>query len=358
MGSSGRAASLLVIYPSGGDDTARIDAAATASLRLHFAPGSFSYSGNGLNPSGRYDTGSGRGSTQINLGAGKSLWTASGAVSAFYASDISVVGGFGAYRGTYTGVSVQHHIVMERIEHLNYTACAVSTMASDQPYWTLRECSFKGVNDTATIGFAHNGDSAGLLIDHCAFEKNRVHIKLAWGGDASFIRNCDFLRFTAYSGIPRTDLWVCPNASATQTNSAGLIVSQNKFGNENLDINDYRVLYAAEGSGTDITDKFPTLAAVATGNIFQHLYTGNLHDGNGVTTPNFITSNTATLYTRVADHMLAGTRPAYIISYTAAAQTAMGVPSVTNIVGPLINAGGVVTACNPAGAASSVTPWT
>lgn len=344
----------LYVPPSGGDDTARLDAARAASNNIQLGEGTYSYSGNGLDMNTLTIRGAGEWRTVVGLGAGKSLFTATSAVSSFYLSDMRVSQGFGGIRATYTGASVLKHIVVERVEFRDYTGAAISTMASDQPNWSIRDCVFLGVNDTATIGFAHNGDCANLLIEGCSFGKNRVGIKLVHG-NAARILSCDFVRSVAYSGTPRTDIWMVPVPGAFSTSGAGLVVAFSKFGNENIDANDYRVLYADEGSGTDITDKFPTLAATSTGKDQAQLFMGNIQQGSSGAAPAFLTIGSTVCWTTIIGHQFAGTLPTNLIQYSAAAKVTIGgSPTVTHNVAPFNLTSGSVTLCDPAGMAQAV----
>lgn len=327
------------------DDTAAINAARSASTNVYLPPGNYVYSGSGIEGAGLnlVGAGAGGGITVVTLAAGASFITGASAVHRMYVTGIRFEGGFGAIRFTNTIASVQNWLVVERCEFYNYTGAAISSLSVDQPYWHIRANVFRAVNDTtATFGIVLAGDNAQSVITSNAFLVNRVHLKLGQNsggtaGGAVKVRDNDFIRFVAGGTSPRTDLWIVPISGQ---GDALFLCEGNKFGNENINSMDYRVLYADEDTATGSTaaTRLPLLSA-STGNIAGHVYLGNGQAGTSGNSPAFITSFTASLRAQsVAHHALSSTLPTSIIDVTVTAPGGMDLGQIgTNIVGPLIN---------------------
>jgi hypothetical protein len=253
---------------SGQDCTAAIDAARAESTHLFFPQGTWLYNGDGIEWDSLFIKGVGRGRSIIGLGAGKSLIVGTGANFRFGLEDVRIDGGFGAIRLTGAGANVgpiggQN---INRVDFYNYTGTAISHQFSDSPQWAIRDSSFFATNDTAAIGIALHGDSAHVIIDNCTFGRNRVHIKIGAGngGNATKVRNCDFVRNNGYSGNPRTDIWIVPTGSSNPS-SLGALFDANKFGPENRGALDDAILVAEEDpDGTDPATSLPSYAVAAT----------------------------------------------------------------------------------------------
>ena len=90
---------------------------------------------------------------------------------------------------------------------INYGGASISNNAPDQPYWKIERNIFQAGNFKSSMGIALSGLTDGTTIANNAFLINRVHIKLARGGNNTYIHNCDFLRFGPPQGFPRIDVW-------------------------------------------------------------------------------------------------------------------------------------------------------
>ncbi len=199
--------------------------------------------------------GAGKSATRIRIGSGAYLLTATSTIYQLELRGISTSGGKGVISHTSTGVNVQGIYVVEDCNFHDYTECAIASLASDNPYWKIQRNEFYGAVGLTSKGIALAGARDMSSIIDNAFLRNRYHIKIANGGNNVKIRNNDFIRFTSGGGSPvLVDVWVVPNTSATNAGN-GLQISGNKFGNENLDVADIRVLFADETTGTNFIDK-------------------------------------------------------------------------------------------------------
>jgi hypothetical protein len=181
---------------------------------------------------------------------------------------ITFAGGLGAFRHRFTGQNVNGRITFERCVFDNYTQCAIGNNASDAPYLRVRDCMFMGRAGAASIGIAWGGYADGSIIERCSFLRNRYHIKLGpyIGGNAHIMRN-DFFRWDTQT-LKAADIWLVPNSEPNRwgTNSGdGTIIGANKFGNENMQAGDARILVAVEGRGGDRLERHHATAWVPAG---------------------------------------------------------------------------------------------
>lgn len=263
------------------DDTAAFVAAAATGKAVFVPPGTYVGSFN-LNPAGSPQFfGISNDDTTITPSAGNYFIDGNQSWSTLLISGITFSGGAGAIRNRYTGSNVTYlHQVLD-CRFLNYTSAAISHNASDMPLWKIHRCTFNAANNTTSIGIALPGLSDLNTIENCEFQKNRVHIKLASSGNNAKIQNCDFVQYGAMTASnPRTFVWVVPQTSATNAGN-GLVITGSKFGNENLDAADLRILYADQGSGTYFGDKLPDTTVDSAGFIVQHTLRDVFVNGSG-----------------------------------------------------------------------------
>lgn len=169
-----------------------------------------------------------------------------------FVSGINFVGGKGAFQHRFGGTNVNGRFVFERCVFDNYTECAIGNNAQDQPYLEVRGCTFMAAEGSRAIGIAWGGYADGCIIEGNAFLRNRYHLKLGPNpsGSIHILRN-DFLRWSRATPLDAA-IWFVPDTSPGQFGANagwGTIVSGNKFGNENMQSGDVRVLIAREGPG-------------------------------------------------------------------------------------------------------------
>lgn len=317
------------------DDTAAIDAAFAVGGRVAFPAGNFVYNGNGYSGDNPVVIGVDKSKTTITLGAGKSLLTRASAYTSLTLRDVTVSGGFGAIRHTYTGVNVQTSHEVTRCYFLNYTGAAISTLSSDMPFWRITHNKFYAANDTSTIGIVLTGNTDDCVIEDNDFDLNRVHIKATHGGNSLHLHRNGFTRWSGTSSNPRIDVWIVPHTSLTNSGQ-GFTATKNKFGNENFLAGDLKVVYADEdtSSGTDHASYFPKLSADSTGYITSHTFTDNLCGGANVSGGfPFVYSTTPNVDGCTYAGMFVGSTPTYILQF----RTVTTVPNrdaIGNLIGP------------------------
>ena len=303
---------------TGDGDTSAIEAAFAVNKNIIFANRSYLYEGAGLALGAKEFsiTGQGKQLTVINLAAGSRLVDTLSAVS-FKISSLTVSGGIGTLRSSFTGNNVWGRKVFQDVEFTGYTGAAVENNSPDSPYWKFERCDFRGQAGQSTIGAALSGLTDGCSFLDCEFLLNRVHIKLGSGGNNAYISNCDFIRFSQdRSAGPNIDIWVVPR-SDNANSGQGFSVSTSKFGNENLVVGDYRVVYADEGAGSSFGDKFPDLTTASTGSISGHVFESCLLNGNAASpSMPFIFSTTPNVADiRIGPLTLAGSNYQYFLKF-------------------------------------------
>jgi hypothetical protein len=250
-----------------------------ATAVMYFPPGKYLYNGTGLDLDGTNVSfsvqGAGRELSLIVLGASSYLINIAADSSQIQhgtISNLQTIGGKGLFRHARTTANVQGSLTFRDLEILDYTECGIGTMSSDYPHWLVDHVLFRGDPNTS-IGLAHAGDASGCVVTNSTFDSNRYHIKL---GNAALgwrvIENA-FLRLQRPDSGGTTDIWIVPSATYA-TAGLGFVCSHNKFGNENLTADDYRVLFADEGSGTDFLSKVHS-ASASTNYMARHQFVRN-----------------------------------------------------------------------------------
>lgn len=321
------------------DDTAAIAEAFESSGpegSLYFPPGTYVYNGAGLDAAFSPSIiGTASSSTKILLGPDSYFINYAGHLTSLLVRDLTFEGGKGAIKHSYTGVNVAGQYLIQNCQFSNYSSCAVSTDASDMPYWRVSDCIFESANTLDTIGIALSPGTDQCVIDSCSFIRNRIHIK-ARRGNNLHITGCDMLQFSpdASSG-PRVAVWIVP--AETDINAGtGLTITRCKFGNENLVPGDFRLLYADELEGASNGEMFPILDAdssnyVAGHNIALNLFVGNEANSHPIifsTTPNVRSLN-------VRDNAIEGGQPSHVVEFRVPPSTPSRITS-NSIFGPFL----------------------
>lgn len=260
--------------------------------------------------------GSGVENTRVTVAAGITLLTISGSVYQLDISDISFEAGAWYIQHTSTGTNVQGISRIQRCNFNDYTGGALGSLSSDYPYWRITDNIFRGASALTSKGVVLAGLADGSKIESNAFLANRYNIKLGQGANNVYIKNNDFVKFNLSGVNPQVDIWVIPQVGSPNSGS-GLLVTGNKFGNENLTAGDLRILIADEGAGTNSFDKNNS-TSVSTGfwtgfNINDNLFAG----GNG-STKGLIYSYTPSIgFGRFEKNTGTSTKHPYILEYDA-----------------------------------------
>ena len=189
-------------------------------------------------------------------------------------------GGKGHVKNRFQSANVADYHMISDNAFINYGGTSISNNAPDQPYWKIERNVFQAGNFKTSMGIALSGLTDGTTIANNAFLINRVHIKLARGGNNTYIQNCDFLRFGPPQGFPRIDVWFTLSPDEVNCGS-GMVLTQCKFGNEFLEERDYRILYADEGPGRTNDERWPRLDADSANWIGGHTVRDVLSAGIG-----------------------------------------------------------------------------
>jgi hypothetical protein len=197
---------------------------------------------------------------------------------------------------------------------------------------------YNAANNTTSMGVALSGLSDLSTFEDCEFQKNRVHVKLSKGGNNAKITNCDFVQFGAMTASnPRAFVWIVPQTSAVNAGN-GLVIENSKFGNENIDATDYRILIADEGSGTYVGDKLYTTAADSSGYVIGMQVKGIFLNGSGSFANPLVYSTPQTDHLRsceIGSIIVAGGNPEYVLKF----RTVITTPNPeagSHVIGPFI----------------------
>lgn len=86
----------------------------------------------------------------------------------------------------------------ERVNHTSIRGkpCGgpIADNSKDQPYWKIERNIFMANNYATSMGIALSGLTDASTIANNSFRANRVHIKLARGGNNTYVYDCDFLK--------------------------------------------------------------------------------------------------------------------------------------------------------------------
>jgi hypothetical protein len=250
-------------------DAGRLVTRAATQKPVYFPPGNYTYSGSGVSLSGSEayvlaytDPGL---SARIKITSDVYLITTDDYVLGTDVRNFHVMGGRGMLRYTKTGENVAGFHNIEDNVFDGYTVCAISNESSDMPYWHILRNYFYGATAGGTIGVAIGGYLDSTRILYNSFCNNKYHLKVGWDFSGTVdIQHNDFIAFLG--SIKTADIWFVPATAVGAVNSGfGTTVRNNKFGNENLGVNDTRILIAAEGAGADRATKVHSTTFYTTG---------------------------------------------------------------------------------------------
>jgi hypothetical protein len=331
------------------DNLAAVNAACAAAngKPVYFPAGNFFISATPTNCVGAnmIFTGAGRNVSKITLATGAYLVDDNQLWNSFQMRDMWVNGGAGVIRNRSTATGFRTNFEVSNMRIDGFTGAAISHNSIDWAYWKIRNSQFTGGNMTTAIGVALSGLTDGSLFDGSSFGTLKVGIKLGAGGNNAYIKNCDFGQGSP--GTNRVAIWVVPNTSSVNAGS-GLVIDTTKFGNENADPTDKKILYADEGAGTFFGDRLPATTA-STGYIFGHVVTNILLNGLGNIGQSLVYTYTPNLTANRWGPILSGGGALpYIVQCDASIlplSDAVSSANRNNILGPVsIQNGGMVSA--------------
>lgn len=228
---------------------------------LYFPPGVYVYRGKGLQAAGEgnvWDTqvwhikGDGPNQARIETASEVYFLTCS-RVESTVLEGLSFVGGKGVFRSTWTKNMVGGRHIFRDCYFVDYSECAIGNNADDSPYLSVEDCIFYGRARSPSIGIAWGGYFDDGQITRCAFEQNKYHIKLGdrLGGNMQIGPRNSFISFGGTK--KEADIWLVPNSDPNDwgvNSGQGIIIAENKFGNENRDPDKPRILIALEDTSS------------------------------------------------------------------------------------------------------------
>lgn len=178
--------------------------------------------------------------------------------TAFEAKGITFSGGKGYFRFNNTAVNAVRQSRISDCVFVAYDTCAIGHNSQDWPGFVVERNLFRGTD--TSIGVCLSGLAAeGGLFDN-VFQRNKYHVKLNTvslaGVDKgpavpiNIIGNSFFRYFASADTVH--DVWITPNADTFQNAGRAILLFANKFGNENLQAGDARILIASADAATGI----------------------------------------------------------------------------------------------------------
>lgn len=306
---------MIPLTPSGGDDTALLFDVyrKTGGLeKLRLGSGTFRYNGPGLSGGSYNFEGDGPGSTVVALGPNSYFFASSNRIDQLDLGGMTFIGGLGAIHFTFPGINVTNHFYVDKCRFRGYAQTAIGHNSLDMPYWKISRSIFDAANSVSTMGVALAGYTDQSTLTDCSFLRNKIHIKAGLSGNNLGIDKCDLLQFD--KGTQRTMVWVVPNPSWNNAGQ-GFLVTGTKFGNENLDISDYRILYADELAGADFAIRLPNFTMASAGYVVGHRVRTTVigSTGNGPFVYSMVPQGR--VLDCVYDLQIAGSKPRAIVEY-------------------------------------------
>lgn len=295
---------------SSGDRNTILDAQLNSKM---LQAGSYSWSGAPMDVSAPHLVGN-RGPVNIDIPAGGYLFDCNQLQTQMTLEGIEFHGGAGVYRNRYTGVNVAGHHRVTKCRFVNQTVAVISHNSSDMPFWEIQHCTFRMASATGTMGVALSGLTDGLLFENNNFEIAQIGLKLGSSAANARITGNDFIRILGNPAVSRVDVWLVPKATNIDA-GIGINIAANKFGNENVNVGDFRILFAGEtGTGLNAT-RYPSTAASA-GFVTGVRIRDNVFNGRAEGAPAPVTSRTPNIIgTEIADNHIAGNAPEAILKF-------------------------------------------
>jgi hypothetical protein len=262
------------------DSSDAVRAAVASGKPVYIPPGAYIFSGPGIDHPAPFIVGAGQGHTTVVLGPDTTFIDSNQLWTHLTLRGIRFLGGAGHVRNRFKEINVTDYHTVSDCAFIDYSGASISTNSVDHPYWKIERNIFRGSNYRTSMGIALSGLTDSTTIADNAFLANRIHVKLARGGNNTHIHNCDFLRFGDPEGFPRIDVWFTLTPDDNNC-GAGMVITRCKFGNEFLAEWDYKVLYADETEGHMIHERWPLLDHESPNWIGGHTVSSVLTNGIG-----------------------------------------------------------------------------
>jgi hypothetical protein len=262
------------------DSSPAFRAAVASGKPVYIPPGAYIFRGPGIDHGAPFIVGAGQSATTVGLGPDTTFIDSNQLWTSLTLRGIRFNGGKGHVKNRFESANVTDYHVISDCAFINYSDASISNNSVDQPYWKIERNIFIANNYATSMGIALSGFTDGSTIANNAFHGNRLHIKLARGGNNTYIHNCDFLRFDSPQGFPRIDVWFTLSPDDDNC-GAGMVLTRCKFGNEFLDERDYRIVYADEAAGRTNDERWPRLDVDSPNWIGGHTVSNVLNSGIG-----------------------------------------------------------------------------
>jgi hypothetical protein len=215
------------------------------------------------------------------------------------------------------------------------------------PYWIIRDNQFSGRNTRDTIAIALAGNNDDSLVAYNSFINQRVGIKLGTAGANVHIVGNDFIQFSRpepRSSYTRASIWIIPTKAPTVS---GLTIESNKFGNENLDTEDVRILIAdsvepsqGEYFGDTKWSTGPAGGFIDGINVRDsNVFNGGVNGGKGTGVNPICYSYSANFRDNHISGTIGGTYPGLVVQFDSSLSQANDQYTTDNIFGPFLGYG-------------------
>ena len=143
---------------------------------LYFPPGVYVYKGNGLDCTNAplwHIKGDGPNQARIEI-ANEVYFLTCGRIESTIFEGLSLVGGKGAFRSTWTKNMVGGRHIFRDCNFVDYSECAIGNNADDSPYLSVEDCIFYGRAKSPAIGIAWGGYFDDRPVTRCALRTEPV----------------------------------------------------------------------------------------------------------------------------------------------------------------------------------------
>lgn len=241
--------------------------------------------------------GQGQFATRIRIPDGQYLYESGRNPISIDFSGIHFVGGKGVVNLKNETEFTRGYYKIHECGFSDFTEAALFSASPDFGRWDIRGNFFwargSDSSDITGIGIALAGWGDNSLIELNRFHKVRYGFKLGRGATVAWFQHNSFLRSPGMDAGAMTPIWLVPNAAGQQS-IGGLHISENRFGNEHLQPDDFHIIVADEdvSSGSSFAARRHSTAEASgrlSGAIFEknwasgssnqalvHSYTGRL----------------------------------------------------------------------------------
>jgi hypothetical protein len=320
-------------------------AASAANKCLYVPAGNYFYNAAGLSGwATPCVIGDGAGQTNIFVTTGNYFIDGNEFWGSAQINKMAFYGGLGAVRNRYASQNVDNGPIDIQDDNFNYYSNAAITFnSSDQTNHSIERDSFQGLWSAQSIGVAIACSDFGW-IDHNSFGQNVIDIKIGCAAQAAHIENNDFGMVHAEAtpgSYVRAAININPSGGTSKTSGYAAVIAHNKFGPENLDVSDVRILLADSltynGTTTFYGDVlWSTTASV--NSVSNITFVDNSVYSLAGHNPLFY-SYTPYFYMNRVSAECVGTCPVYILDFDASVTVAEDANAVSNIMGPFTTLG-------------------